>query len=81
MPGTKSSKDRNAAAKPLLKALDELGINKAEAARRCQMKLPQISRLTNPDAHAPSVRTLRRVAAGLDMELHIKIIEGSDAKR
>lgn len=57
----------------MIKARNELGITQAELAKRSGVTQADISRIET-GTREPSMKTMKRIAKGLGMQLHIELV-------
>jgi antitoxin HicB len=63
------------------KAIDEVGISRAELARRMKAPASVVSRLVNPFYWGHSARSLREVAAALNADLEVRFVQAKPPQK
>lgn len=66
-----------AVVKAMIDAQNKFGLTKKQLAERSGLAQADISKLENGTAN-PSIRTLQKLAAGMDMVLHIEFVPATD---
>lgn len=72
--GLEDARESAAIAREIYRVRHELGISQRELARRVGTSPSVISRIENDDYDGHSLSLLRRVARGLDCQLHVAIV-------